>query len=109
MNAGDVMFDGTSTGCQGPGITKAAIAGTGGSRGLNVAYCPAFFAQQPRDRAATVVHEAVHHFGVEDISAFLDDDHDGVLEASDVDGVRDQVLVNDPGAAQDLALVDPEA
>ncbi|HWO08778.1 MAG TPA: hypothetical protein VNN80_04840, partial [Polyangiaceae bacterium] len=95
--------------CRGPGITRNFNAGTNGSLGSNVAYCPDFFALSPRDQASIVAHEAVHHFGVEDISVFLDDNLNGTFEASDVDGVRDEVLVNDPVTAQNLATEDPEA
>ena len=110
LDAGAVMFAGDpGGGCRGPGITRNFNAGTNGSLGSNVAYCPDFFALSPRDQASIVAHEAVHHFGVEDISVFLDDNLNGTFEASDVDGVRDEVLVNDPVTAQNLATEDPEA
>ena len=67
------------------------IAGTNGSRGRDVAYCPHFFARNLRERAGTVVHEAAHHFGIEDISGLTDS------------------LVNSAAAAQNLGATDPEA
>jgi hypothetical protein len=110
FDAGAVLFDEKpGAGCAGPGITREANAGTGGSLGANVAYCPAFFAMGAREQASIVVHEAVHHFGVEDIEVFLDDNHNGRPEASDTDGILDEVLVNDPGLARQLATDDPEA
>jgi len=56
-----------------------------------------------------VVHEASHHFGAEDIKIFIDDNLNGVVEATDTDGVSDEVLVNDPVTARNLAIEDPDA
>ena len=107
---GAVMFDSIPNGgCRGPGITVEFIAGTNGSQGQRVAYCPDFFAQSARGQAATVVHEASHHFGAEDIKVFIDNDLDGIPEASDTDGVLGEVLVNDPTTAANLAIDDPDA
>jgi len=107
---GAVMFDDIPNGgCRGPGIGVEFLAGTNGSQGQFVAYCPDFFTEGPDDQAAIVVHEASHHFGAEDIKIFIDDNLNGVVEATDTDGVSDEVLVNDPVTARNLAIEDPDA
>jgi peptidyl-Lys metalloendopeptidase len=90
LDDGASIFPEGDVGC-GPGFSVQANAATGGSLGSNVVYCQVFLGLSAARRASIVVHEAVHHFGIEDIA--------------------DQVghLVNDPGAAQALASSDPEA
>lgn len=92
LDAGDTVFPGTTRTCSPLGAAGSVIiAGTNGSRGRNVAYCPIFFARSLRQRAGTVVHEATHHFGIEDIRGLTDS------------------LVNSRVTAQNLGATDPEA
>lgn len=101
FNVGDVPTGSGSFGCDGPGVRGIIpiLAETNGSAlGLRVAYCPAFFAnpftgvaRSLRERATTVVHEASHHFGIEDIRDLTDG------------------LVNSAAAARSLAAIDAQA
>lgn len=92
--AGDVLFekaDGDTVGCAGPGVDDPANAATGGPMGQNVVFCQSFFGFAADHQAGVMVHEAVHHAGVEDVT----------------DGHADDVLT--PAQAQNLAAVDAEA
>lgn len=100
FNVGQIPTGTGTFGCDGPGVTGITpiIAITNGSLGLNVGYCPAFFAnpftgvaRSLRARTATVVHEAAHHFGAQDIRDLSDG------------------LVNSAAQAQALAANDPAA
>lgn len=85
-----VIVDNVVCGPARPGQIEA-IALTNGPFRKNVVYCPRFFGRSLRRRIATVVHESVHHFGVEDINNLSDN------------------LVNSNGAARALAANDAEA
>ena len=70
LPAGRLVEPSTGIGCAGtnPSVTKPFFAATGGSRlGGDVGLCPDFFSGlNANGRAATMVHEATHHFGTDD-------------------------------------------
>lgn len=86
LPAGRLVEASSGVGCAGtnPSVTKPFLAATGGSRlGGDVGLCPDFFSGLSADgRAATMVHEATHHFGTDDV-------------------------VSSPAAAQNLASTNP--
>jgi peptidyl-Lys metalloendopeptidase len=86
LPAGRLVDASNGAGCSGsnPSVTKPFFAATGGSTlGGDVGICPDFFSGESADQeAATLVHEATHHFGTDDV-------------------------VSSPSAALNLALTNP--
>jgi hypothetical protein len=92
LENGAIISADDGVGCgTGPGITNPANAATNGRLGQNVVFCQSFFGFSAAQQAGIVVHESVHHAGVEDIT----------------NGNADNVV--SPNQAEDLAQDDAEA
>jgi hypothetical protein len=68
LAAGTVIFPSSGAGCAGGSVTKPVNAATGGPLGSNVVFCPSYFGLSAEGRAGVLVHESVHHLGIEDIT-----------------------------------------
>jgi hypothetical protein len=69
LGNGAVIFEDEGVGCgTGAGITKSVDAATGGRLGSNVVFCPSYFGLGADERAGYLVHQSVHHIGIEVIT-----------------------------------------